>query len=51
MIHEAKECLSRGANGIDLLGYWNYELEEQDHHFRKKGNKYYCVSKIYRNVT
>lgn len=30
---------------------WNYELEEQDHHFRKEGDKYYRISKIYRNVT
>ncbi len=27
---------------------WTYALEEEDHHFRKEGDKYYRVSKIYR---
>ena len=27
-----------------------YELSEEEHHFRKEGDKYYRVSKIYRNV-
>lgn len=29
----------------------NYELVEEDHHFRKEGEKYYRVSKIYRLLT
>ncbi len=29
---------------------YNYELEEVDHHFRKEGEKYYRVSKIYKNT-
>lgn len=28
-----------------------YELVEEDHHFQKEGEKYYRVSKIYRQVT
>ena len=28
----------------------NYELVEEDHHFEKENEKYYRVSKIYRNV-
>lgn len=27
-----------------------YEIFEEDHHFHKEGNKYYRISKIYRNV-
>ncbi len=27
-----------------------YEIIEEDHHFRREGEKYYRVSKIYRNV-
>lgn len=27
-----------------------YELVEEDHHFKKEGEKYYRISKIYRNV-
>ena len=27
-----------------------YELTEEDHHFSKEGDKYYRISKIYRNV-
>ncbi len=30
---------------------WSYELVEEDHHFRKEGEKYYRVSKIYREIT
>ena len=30
---------------------FSYALEEQDHHFAREGEKYYRVSKIYRNVT
>jgi len=29
----------------------NYELIEEGHHFKKEGDKYYRVSKIYRQVT
>lgn len=29
---------------------WCYELVEENHHFRKEGDKYYRVSKIYRNI-
>lgn len=29
---------------------WKYELVEEDHHFTKEGEKYYRVSKIYRNT-
>lgn len=29
---------------------WNYEITEEDHHFRKEGDKYYRVSKIYKNT-
>lgn len=29
---------------------WRYELVEEDHHFVREGEKYYRVSKIYRNV-
>lgn len=29
---------------------WKYELVEENHHFRKKGDKYYRSSKIYRNA-
>lgn len=28
---------------------WRYEIIEEDHHFQKEGEKYYRVSKIYRN--
>lgn len=28
-----------------------YHLEEEDHHFRKEGDKYYRVSKLYRVIT
>jgi vancomycin resistance protein VanW len=28
---------------------WTYELVEEDHHFKKEGEKYYRNSKIYRN--
>lgn len=28
---------------------WKYEIIEEDHHFQKEGEKYYRVSKIYRN--
>lgn len=27
-----------------------YEIIEEDHHFRREGEKYYRISKIYRNV-
>ncbi|MDD6312127.1 MAG: VanW family protein [Firmicutes bacterium] len=30
---------------------YSYELVEEDHHFRKEGDSYYRVSKIYRQVT
>lgn len=30
---------------------YSYELVEEDHHFKKEGDKYYRVSKIYRQVT
>lgn len=30
---------------------YSYELLEEDHHFQKEGDKYYRVSKIYRQVT
>ncbi|MDR1388828.1 MAG: VanW family protein [Treponema sp.] len=30
---------------------WSYELVEEDHRFRKEGNKYYRISKIYRNIS
>ena len=30
---------------------YSYELVEEDHHFQKEGDKYYRVSKIYRQVT
>lgn len=29
---------------------WRYEIVEEDHHFRKEGDAWYRVSKIYRNV-
>ena len=29
---------------------WKYELVEEDHHFRKNGDKYYRNSRIYRNT-
>ena len=29
---------------------WRYALVEEDHHFKKEGEKYYRSSKIYRNV-
>lgn len=29
---------------------YNYEIVEEDHHFQKEGEKYYRVSKIYRNT-
>lgn len=29
---------------------WEYELVEEEHHFQKEGEKYYRVSKIYRNT-
>lgn len=29
---------------------WSYELIEEDHHFQKEGDKYYRISKIYRNT-
>lgn len=29
---------------------WKYELCEEDHHFQKENDKYYRVSKIYRNT-
>lgn len=28
---------------------WRYEIIEENHHFQKEGDKYYRVSKIYRN--
>jgi vancomycin resistance protein VanW len=28
---------------------WRYEITEENHHFQKEGDKYYRVSKIYRN--
>ena len=44
------------TEGDDLFGElrsqrpipWTYELVEEGHHFRKEGEKYYRVSKIYR---
>lgn len=30
---------------------WSYELVEENHHFKKEGDKYYRNSKIYRNVS
>lgn len=30
---------------------WTYALVEEDHHFRKEGEKYYRISKIYREVS
>ncbi|MGM9535306.1 MAG: VanW family protein [Intestinibacter sp.] len=30
---------------------WSYELVEENHHFEKKDDKYYRVSKIYKNTT
>lgn len=30
---------------------YEYELVEEDHHFKKKGEKYYRNSKVYRNIT
>lgn len=30
---------------------WRYRLVEEDHHFKKEGNKYYRNSKIYREIT
>lgn len=29
---------------------WTYEITEEDHHFRKEGDKYYRSSMIYRNI-
>ena len=29
---------------------WRYKLLEEDHHFQKEGDKYYRVSKIYREI-
>lgn len=29
---------------------WRYELAEEDHHFKKEGNKYYRISKIYKKT-
>lgn len=29
---------------------WQYELVEEDHHFRREGEKFYRVSRIYRQV-
>lgn len=30
---------------------WSYELVEEDHHFKKEGEKFYRNSKIYREIT
>ena len=30
---------------------WTYALVEEDHHFRKEGEKYYRISKIYQQVS
>lgn len=30
---------------------WSYALEEEDHHFRREGDKYYRYSKIYKVTT
>lgn len=30
---------------------WCYKLVEENHHFRKEGNKYYRISKIYKVIT
>lgn len=30
---------------------WSYALVEEDHHFRREGEKYYRISKIYQQVT
>lgn len=30
---------------------WSYELVEENHHFKKSGDKYYRNSKIYREIT
>ena len=46
------------CEGDDLCGEvrsereypWRYEIVEEDHHFRKEGEKYYRISKIYRNT-
>ncbi|MCL2323343.1 MAG: VanW family protein, partial [Oscillospiraceae bacterium] len=29
---------------------WSYKLVEENHHFKKEGNKYYRISKIYREI-
>ncbi|MBQ3948706.1 MAG: vancomycin resistance protein, partial [Ruminococcus sp.] len=29
---------------------YRFELSEEDHHFHKEGDKYYRISKIYKNV-
>ncbi len=29
---------------------WSYQLVEEDHHFAKEGNKYYRISKIYKET-
>lgn len=29
---------------------WSYSLVEEDHHFEKEGDKYYSVSRVYRNT-
>ena len=29
---------------------WRYELVEEEHHFQREGEKFFRVSKIYRNV-
>ena len=29
---------------------WRYEIVEEDHHFRREGDSFYRVSKIYRKV-
>lgn len=46
------------CDGDDLCGEvrsereypWRYEIVEEDHHFQKEGEKYYRISKIYRNT-
>ena len=46
------------CDGDDLCGEvrsereypWCYEIVEEDHHFQKEGEKYYRISKIYRNT-
>ena len=39
-----------GTTSAEKSDPWRYEIVEEDHHFQKEGEKYYRISKIYRNT-